>query len=372
MTGQSNTDQTDVLTAVECGLTHIFENADTQLVDLMPEARDLLDGIHGLVSGGKRLRPRFFVAGWRIFDEATPTWKHLPAGIGLLGAGLELFHAGALLHDDVMDRSDTRRGKPALHRHLASEFTHRNWHGDADQFGVSGAILAGDMCLAWAEEAFTTSLQQLGDAQEAPLTSRRAAQARFDAMRSQLMVGQYLDMTAQARGLQANSVSAALRVIEHKSARYTCSTPLLIGAQLAGADHDTLQHLEKYGVDLGLAFQLRDDVLGVFGDASVTGKPSGDDLVEGKQTVLLAMAMDRANKTQQDLLQDQIGRPDLTSGDIETLQSLLIECGALASLEQLIDQLTTQAHAALDAATISSASDQHLRRLIDVATRRSI
>lgn len=372
MTGQSNLDQSDVLAAVDCGLTHIFENAETQLNMLMPEARDLLDGIHGLVSGGKRLRPRFFVAGWRAFDDATPSWKNLPAGIGLLGAGLELFHAGALLHDDVMDRSDTRRGKPALHRHLASEFQTRQWHGDANQFGVSGAILAGDMCLAWAEEAFTTALQQLGDADEVPLSNRRAAQMCFDAMRSQLMVGQYLDMTAQARGLDANSVDAALRVIEHKSARYTATSPLLIGANLAGVDDQTLTQLERYGVDLGLAFQLRDDVLGVFGDAAVTGKPSGDDLVEGKQTVLLAMAAERANPSQHALLKQQVGRPDLSADEIVELQNVLTDCGALAALEELIDQLTDQAHQALESAQLSPASTQHLRRLIDVATRRTI
>src|SRR5215203_3456668 len=259
--------------------------------DLAP----LMDSVGDLLSGGKRLRAAFCYWGWRgAGGEDSP-------GIVSVASALELFQAAALIHDDVMDGSDTRRGQPAVHRRFAALHRGNRWLGPSEDFGVAGAILAGDLCLSWCDEMYAGS--------GLPVERLAAGRAVFDRMRTELMCGQYLDMLEQV--LASTSVQRARHVILYKSAKYSVQQPLLLGGTLAGAPEELLRTYDDYGRALGEAFQLRDDVLGVFGDPEATGKPAGDDLREGKRTVLVAVTLDAASGTDREAVEGLLGRDDL-------------------------------------------------------------
>ncbi len=304
-----------------------------------------------------------------------------------VATALELFQAAALIHDDVMDASDTRRGMPATHRYFASLHADQGWDGDGDRFGAAGAILAGDLCLAWSDEVFRSAVL--------PGDRRRDAEVVFDRMRTQLMGGQYLDMLAQAAPLRVASpaVSAggagaapatpplqaeaeallqrARRVICFKSAKYSVEQPLLVGAALGGASPALVQSYSAFGLALGEAFQLRDDVLGVFGDPAQTGKPAGDDLREGKRTVLVAYALQGATAAQADLLQRHLGDPHLDADGVAALRDVVVDTGALARVEELIDDGVRRSREALAGAEVTDEGRAALDALVDAATART-
>ena len=229
------------------------------------------------VSGGKRFRAAF--CWWGHEAVAEPDDE---AALVRACASLELLHASALVHDDYMDASDVRRGRPATHRAFEQLHRDRGWSTSAQQYGASAAILLGDLLLSWSDELLRTS--------GLPPARMLDALGYFDLTRSEVVTGQFLDVSAQARG--EADVDTAMTVLRYKSAKYSIERPLHIGAALAGADERVITQLSRFGLPLGEAFQLRDDLLGVFGDPEVTGKPAGDDLVEGKRTVLVALALD--------------------------------------------------------------------------------
>ena len=307
-----------------------------------------------LLEGGKRLRPAFCYWGWRGAGGAD-TDEAVAAA-----ASLELLQACALIHDDVMDRSDTRRGKPAVHRRFAALHRARGWRGDPEAFGQAAAILLGDLCLIWADGMLMTS--------GLPEPALRAARPVYDDMRVELMSGQYLDVLAQVEG--DATVERALRVARYKSGKYTVERPLQVGGTLAGADGDVLAAYSSYGLPLGEAFQLRDDVLGVFGDPSETGKPAGDDLREGKRTVLVALAVERGNDAQRQVLRRHLGDPHLDVDGVEVLREVIRATGALAEVEAFISRRTDDALAAVAAAAIDDAARDVLSRLAQAATSR--
>jgi len=326
--------------------------------DLTP----LVDAVGALLRGGKRLRAAFLYWGYRAGGG--------PDSEAVIRAAtaMEFFQAAALLHDDVMDDSDTRRGMPTAHKRLANEHAAASWAGSGDRFGLAGAILGGDLCLTWSDELFATS----------GLPAAELARARpvFDRMRTQLMGGQFLDVLESARGWDEltteERITRARRVIRYKSAKYTIEHPLLIGAAAAGvsaADHDALSN---YGLDLGEAFQLRDDVLGVFGDPAQTGKPAGDDLREGKLTVLVALALDHATSTTVEMFDKLLGLPDLDEPRVDELRAAITASGALDRVEQMIQELSASARTALDSTTtLTNEGKAALDALIDVSTARS-
>ena len=324
------------------------------LAAVSPELVPLTDALTELISGGKRLRPAFCF------------WGHLGAGgadsdeLVVAAASLELFQACAIIHDDVMDQSDTRRGKPAVHRRFAEMHRDEDWHGDPEVFGAGAAILLGDLCLTWSDEMLATS--------EAPRLA--AGKAVYDAMRSELMGGQYLDLLEQARG--GGSVERALRVARYKSAKYTIEKPLHLGAALAGAGQEVFDAYSGYGLPLGEAFQLRDDVLGVFGDPSQTGKPAGDDLREGKRTVLIAIAMEAASPEQASVVRRHLGDPHLGEPGVSALRTVLTDTGAVGRVEGLIATLMDDAMAALAAAPLTEPAREVLGELAVAATSRTV
>ena len=335
------------------------EFLSTRLPALRGIATDLAafgGALEQLISGGKRLRPMFCYWGWRATGA--------PDGVGILraAASLELVQACALIHDDVMDRSDTRRGLPTAHRSFAALHDSLGWPGSGDNFGTGAAILLGDLSLTWADEMLLSA--------ELPPSDLLAAKPVFDEMRVEIMAGQYLDLVEQARG--GGSRDRALRVVRFKSAKYTVERPLHLGAALAGGSPELIKQLSIFGLPLGTAFQLRDDLLGVFGDPAVTGKPAGDDLREGKRTYLVAVAMERANPAQTRLLDTQLGNPNLTAAAVNDLQDVMRSTGAVDEVEQLITELTAQSLAALTNGSIAPAAAAALTALAHAATSREV
>lgn len=311
-----------------------------------------------VLNGGKRLRPAFAYWGWRAVAAGEPDSEVL-----LLFSALELLHACALVHDDVIDDSSTRRGRPTAHVRFADLHRDRQWRGSPERFGMSAAILLGDLALSWADDI----VLRAGLAPDAGRRVRRV----WAEIRTEVLGGQFLDIVAEASA--AESIASAMNVDTYKTACYTVSRPLQLGAAAAADRPDVQDVFGRFGTDLGVAFQLRDDVLGVFGDPAVTGKPSGDDLRSGKRTVLLAEAVELAERSDPlaaNLLRDSIGA-QLTDAEVDRLRGVIESVGALAAAEQRIAELTQRALAALAAAPINPAAKAGLTDLARMATDRS-
>jgi geranylgeranyl diphosphate synthase type I len=319
--------------------------------ELMPG----LAAIEVLLAGGKRLRPAFCYWGFRGSGGSD-----CPE-IMTAAAALELLHASALVHDDVMDGSDTRRGQPALHRRFAANHAAAGWHGPADSFGVGAAILMGDLLLSWTDEMFHAS--------GFPAGATQRGHRVLSTMRTEVMAGQYLDLLEQVSG--AGTVESALRVANYKSAKYTVERPLHLGAALAGAPDAVVSAYSRYGVPVGIAFQLRDDVLGVFGDPTQTGKPAGDDLREGKRTVLVALAFARSSAAQAAALRRHLGDPDLGQAGVTQVREIITRTGALTECEKLIDRYLSEALTALADAPVTAEARDALAELALAATARA-
>jgi geranylgeranyl diphosphate synthase type I len=331
---------------------HLATQADV-LDAVSDDLAPLMDSVGDLLTGGKRLRAAFCYWGWRGAGGEDC------AGIVSVASALELFQAAALIHDDVMDGSDTRRGQPAVHRRFAALHRGNHWLGSSEDLGVAGAILAGDLCLSWCEEMYAAS--------GLPPESLLAGRSVFDLMRTELMCGQYLDMLESVRS--TTTVERARHVILYKSAKYSVQQPLLLGGTLAGASRELLATYDVYGRALGEAFQLRDDVLGVFGDPATTGKPAGDDLREGKRTVLVAVTLERCSPAEAAVVRRNLGDPHLDPAGVDRLREVMTDSGALGVVEGMIDDLSARALVA--AADVEPPARAVLEQLVAAATPRS-
>jgi geranylgeranyl diphosphate synthase type I len=350
---------------------------DAMLADYVASERALLtgfgadsavltDAVARMLSGGKRLRAAFCYWSFRAHG-GEPGTVEADAVLGV-GAALELFQAAALFHDDVMDDSDTRRGLPAAHRSFAERHRASGWSGDPDRFGEAAAILLGDLTLIASEAQFSRATVGL------PVDVATGARQVFDLMRTEVTAGQYLDVLAQALPWGEDPVgdeARAREVIRAKSARYSVEHPLVLGAALAGADGDARLACTTFGLPLGEAFQLRDDLLGVFGDPAATGKPSGDDVREGKRTVLVARAMAAGDTGQRAALQARMGVRDLPDDDVALVARTIAETGATDAVERLIGALSATAFAALDAAPLAEPGKSMIAELAHAAVDRA-
>lgn len=339
-------------------LTEFIAEHRKVMEGISSETTQLVDSLAELMTGGKRLRPAFAYWGY-LAGHGNSNSKADDEAVVRACAALEFLQACAIIHDDVMDNSDTRRGLPAVHKQFESMHSQNSWASDAQRFGAGAAILIGDLALAWADELIFTS----------GLTADQISRANeiYHVMRTELMAGQYLDLLEQVRGEITQERSAI--VIRFKSAKYTIERPLLMGAAIANSSAEVSDALSRYGLALGEAFQLRDDLLGVFGDEQVTGKPAGDDLREGKQTMLIAYARELATPAQLVLIEYTLGNPELTPNAVAAAQQALIDCGAEAKTEARISE---QLENALEA--ISELSDEVRTALTDLAvmaTKRS-
>lgn len=348
---------------IERALTEFLAAAAEPLRHVAPfaEATDALARF--VLGGGKRIRPTFAWWAWRGAGGAAEG----PEADGALIAisALELIQGCALIHDDLMDDSDSRRGAPTVHVAFAERHAGAGWHGSAERFGLSASVLIGDIALAWADDMFST----------APLPAATLAGARpaWRAMRTEVLAGQYLDVHTQATG--DASPAAALRVNELKTAAYTVARPLHIGASLAGASAEVVDALLAFGNAIGVAFQLRDDLLGVFGDPEVTGKPAGDDLREGKRTLLVArgleLAEERGDAAAARAIRAALGTPGLDAGTLAAARDALTEVGAVDDVERRISELTDTALTRLDRTPLDDPAPRRLRDLAFAATKRS-
>ena len=280
-------------------------------------------------------------------------------------AALELLHASALVHDDFMDASDTRRGRPATHRAFEAEHQRAGWTGDPEQYGAAAAILLGDLLLGWADDL----LRHCG----LPREQVDAGLSVFELCRTEVIAGQFLDVSVQARAHA--DVETAMTVLRYKSAKYSIERPLDIGAALAGASPEQISELSRFGLPLGEAFQLRDDLLGVFGDPAVTGKPAGDDLVEGKRTVLVALALTNAaangRPADAETLHTALGTT-LDERAVSDLRRIIDSSGAHEQVEELIESLAATAVTALGETTMDEQAREVLGELASAATQRTV
>lgn len=329
----------------------------TSIADELIPVCDALDEY--LLDGGKRLRPLFGYAGF-LSTGKIPGKNDVRAL-----SSLELLQACALIHDDLMDGSDTRRGKPSIHRQFETLHSKNSLAGAPAQFGQAAAVLLGDLALVWSDQM----LHQSGISTE----SLTAALSIHDEMRVELMAGQYLDV--REAGEKAHDVKRSLRIARFKSGKYTIERPLHLGAVIAEPNpkhHAPLLHaLSAYGLPLGEAFQLRDDLLGIFGDPATTGKPAGDDLREGKRTVLIAMALEKTSSSGRSELMKHLGASDLTSAQVENLRHIITESGAVAEVEKLINQLADESNSAAHNDVIHEKARPFLLALAESATKRS-
>ena len=354
-------DLSRIRSQVGCALDDFIGRQRASLTAISQDLGPCADAVTDLLAGGKRLRAAFCYWGWRACGGADGP------SIFAAAAALELLHASALVHDDVMDASDTRRGQPSVHNRFAASHQAAGWRGPSGRFGAGAAILIGDLLLAWTDEMMRTSGLAPG--------SVWRGLAVLDAMRTEVFAGQFLDLVGQASA--SSAARSALRVVTYKSAKYTVERPLQLGAALhAGAARgDCGKAIEAaftgYGIPLGIAFQLRDDILGVFGDPARTGKPVIDDLREGKRTVMLAIARERADRAQSEVIDRRVGDPDLTGSAAERIRAVITGTGALAECEEMIAVNVKQALAALDTAPITSESKSALADLAVAATSRT-
>ena len=349
-------DRADLRARVGSALAEFLAGQRDHMKSIDEDLLPLAEAVEAFVlGGGKRLRPAF--AYWGARSAGAPDSQELINAV----ATLELVQAGALIHDDLMDASDTRRGEPSVHRRFETLHSLRGWHGRAEQFGAASAVLLGDLCLVWSDEMLHRS------GFDPPTVLR--ARATFDQMRTEVMLGQYLDVLSQATA--DTSPSRAGLVARYKSAKYSVEHPLLFGAVLAGADAVLLRAFSAFGLPLGEAFQLRDDILGVFGDPVATGKPAGDDLREGKRTYLMAVAFAGAAGPQREMLTRSLGDPGLDEAAVDRLREIILESGALLRTEERIAELTEAALEALEGAAVTGEGRLVLRELAEAAVHRS-
>jgi geranylgeranyl diphosphate synthase type I len=348
----------------------------TEFGDITPELGEFAETARSFLAGGKRFRALFCYWGWQSavsepdrFDPLRPQDAPvaLPA-IVLAATALEVFHAAALVHDDIMDHSDTRRGAPSAHRRFGALHAERDWSGDPAMFGEASALLLGDLLLGWSDELFDAGTGQL-ESREAGLAGR----IEFNRMRTEVTAGQYLDILEEASWAahpETEALSRAHRVIVYKSAKYSVEAPLAIGAALGGASRQQLAALRGFGLPLGIAYQLRDDLLGVFGDPSVTGKPAGDDLREGKRTVLIAIARAKLPSHVRAIVDELLGDRGLDGTQVDVLRTAIRDSGAVDQVERIIEHNVALARTAMDDAPLSRSSRDQLLQLAETVTRR--
>ncbi|MFP7364449.1 polyprenyl synthetase family protein [Corynebacterium callunae] len=343
-------------------LSGFLDSKDEDIAAIGTPVSDAVSYLRSFVlNGGKRIRPLYAWAGFVAAGGLEHSSEKIEAVLDA-AASLEFIQACALIHDDIIDSSDTRRGAPTVHRAVEAYHREHSLEGSAAHFGESVSILAGDMALVWAEDM----LQDSGLSAAALQRSRPA----WRGMRTEVIGGQLLDIYLEAHANE--SVELANSVNRFKTAAYTIERPLHLGASIAGASPELIGALRNYGHDIGIAFQLRDDLLGVFGDPAITGKPAGDDLREGKRTVLLAKALERADRNSPAAaaaIRAGIGKVTQPA-DIAELAQLIRETGAEAEIEEMIANLTTSGLEHLETVTMPAEVKTLLRDLAIRSTER--
>ena len=335
---------------LETALTQWFDTRRQDTRAYAPEAEVLIDAVESLVmAGGKRLRPALVYFGYQSCGGTTEA-KAMP-----LAMSTELLHAYLLIHDDIMDHAELRRGKPAAHAWFRDHHKAQGWADDAADYGRAMAILVGDLAHTHAVELFSSV-----DAEPA---QRATLQQIFFTMGREVIDGQYLEMHMGYK--EAPGEETLRRVLQLKSGLYSVERPVQLGATLAQATAAQLEALSQYGRAVGEAFQLQDDLLGMFGDPQAVGKPVGDDLKEGKFTFLIHHALRLAKGDQQEILRRAFGNAALAEDAVSAACGVIRESGGLAAVEGMIRERSQEARSALEGADLAPAGKIFLLGLID-------
>jgi len=361
------TETANLLALIQQTLDDFCDTQREKFNAISPDLSPVIANSKSLLQGGKRFRALFAYYAWSgtlAVAQNKQSPEQLSASseamVGITSA-LEMFHAAALVHDDILDNSDTRRGEPSVHKKFESLHRADGYAGSPSRFGIAGAVLTGDLLLSWSSEMFGHALEGSPSSE-----IQHSCRDEFAKMRTEVMAGQYLDVLEENAALTrpvSEAVWRANRVMLYKTAKYSLEAPMLIGAAFAGADEELLHAFSTFAVPLGLAFQLRDDVLGVFGDPAVTGKPVGDDLREGKRTVLVGLTREVLSTSMARVFDEMLSLRDLDPEQIHMLQQTITGSGALAKTERMIDDLADQALEALSALEIAEPSRQALHAL---------
>lgn len=352
---------------VERRLNEFCAARKEQLKEIDPELAQVIDFIQDLLTGGKRFRALFAYWSWvsclpiNEIQLSEAEQDRSAAALVDICAALEMFHAAALVHDDLMDNSDSRRGAPSVHKKFEQLHLANGWAGSTSRFGQAGSVLAGDLMLGWSSELFDAGVKRAPNSAIA-----WTCRDEFAKMRVEVMAGQYLDVLEENAGPTRSpdeALGRANRVMLYKTAKYSIEAPLQIGAAFSGASAETLRGLSAFAIPLGLAFQLRDDVLGVFGSPEVTGKPAGDDLREGKRTVMIALTRQSLGLSTIKLFDELMANREMTDEQVRLLQETIKGSGALAKVEQMIEELGNESLLALKQLQLDDFGKSHLEQL---------
>ncbi len=365
-------ESTTLLDLIQQRLDEFCAQQRRDFAAISDELAPITDYVQDLLQGGKRFRAMFAYWAWvGALEGQNLTKEQLELSaeaIVEISAALEMFHGAALVHDDLLDRSDTRRGAPAVHKRFEALHGRNGWAGIPERFGQAGSVLVGDMMLGWANEIFAKAILKAPTA-----AAQQASREQFHLMQIEVMAGQYLDVAEENAGptrAAHEAVGRANRVMLYKTAKYSVEAPLLIGAAFAGADESLLHSISAFAIPLGLAFQLKDDILGVFGTPEKTGKPVGDDLREGKRTVLIALTRETLQPSVAKIFDELLCERELTDEQIRYLQQTIIDSGALRKTELMLEELAEQSLTALENIELSATAKDNLRALAQKVVSR--
>lgn len=336
-------------------LSTFLKEKRKQAIDINPEAAVLVEElIRFSENGGKRVRPAFVYSGYVASGGLA-----LDA-ILYSSMAVELLHVFALMHDDIIDNSDLRRGQATTHKQFEKIHKSKKLSGNKKEFGVSAAILAGDLALSFAEEIMTTS----------PFPQERVRRAKyyFDQMKTQVIYGEYLDVLAGYK--KSLTEDEVLQILDYKTAKYTVERPLHIGAMLAGADYRILETFTAYAIPFGQAFQIQDDIVGSFGSEATIGKPNDSDIREGKKTLLLAKTYDWAIEKDRKLLDQVVGNQAATAKQVQQVRQIMRKTGAYDYSLRLSLKLLQQSRQALVKGKLSGAGVDYLLAAVDYLEKR--
>ncbi|WNM28588.1 polyprenyl synthetase family protein [Demequina capsici] len=339
---------------VEMRMSEVLADTADAVAPAGVAGTEVIEVLEASSKGGKRLRALLTMASFGANGGADDDRAAVS-----VAAALEWFQTAALIHDDVLDGSDTRRGEPAAHRRFATLHAHLG-EDAAGELGRAAGVLAGDIALMTAHRALDSALVVLPD------PGRTAS--LFASMEELVTAGQYLDMRIAAAPLESVGEQRAdiLATMRCKTASYSAEHPLALGAALAGAEASRIDAMRSIGVPLGIAFQLRDDVLGLVGSPAVTGKPAGDDVREGKRTLLVWHAWTHGTQSHRTAIAGALGRRDATPGEIGRAVDAIVDAGGLDAAEWEIAALTGPALAALEGLGLQ---DPGVTALRDLCTR---
>lgn len=315
-----------------------------------PVLEPVAEQLEAAVADGKRLRAAFCYWGWRAVGQ--------PDSDALLRAAtsLELVHAAAVVHDDLIDDSPLRHGRPTAHVALRAAVGDRS---DADEAARSLAMLVGDLLMALAGQLFATC--------GLPAAYLARARPLWAVMARELIAGECLEILRTGTG---PDTTAALKVVRYKTAKYTVEHPLLIGGALAGAGPRTREGYSAYGLPLGEAFQLRDDLIGLFGNPGQTGKANADDVQGHRPTALLAETWRLADDGERALLRTLLGRRDLDADGLDAVRDTMRRLKAPDRVEDMICARVGEALAALDELPVPEDAATALTALAHAASAR--